>query len=93
MDNKFFIFADYIYYNGNIEQNKYLYVEDGLIKGLFKENNSEIRTYIRKNSAIFPSFINTHTHLPMVYFRGLADDLPLNDWLKIYCRKRKQMVI
>lgn len=84
MDNKFFIFADYIYYNGNIEQNKYLYVEDGLIKGLFKENNSEIRTYIRKNSAIFPSFINTHTHLPMVYFRGLADDLPLNDWLKKY---------
>jgi 5-methylthioadenosine/S-adenosylhomocysteine deaminase len=82
MDNRFFIYADYIYYNGNIEQNNYLYVEDGLIKGLFKENNSEIKTYIRRNSAIFPSFINTHTHLPMVYFRGLADDLPLIDWLK-----------
>lgn len=30
---------------------------------------------------ILPGLINTHTHLPMVCFRGLADDLPLNEWL------------
>jgi 5-methylthioadenosine/S-adenosylhomocysteine deaminase len=30
----------------------------------------------------FPGLINTHTHSPMVYFRGLADDLPLKDWLE-----------
>jgi len=29
----------------------------------------------------FPGFINMHTHLPMVLFRGLADDVPLNVWL------------
>jgi 5-methylthioadenosine/S-adenosylhomocysteine deaminase len=30
---------------------------------------------------IMPGLINTHTHLPMVCFRGLADDLPLPEWL------------
>lgn len=30
---------------------------------------------------ILPGLINTHTHLPMVCFRGLADDLMLMDWL------------
>lgn len=31
---------------------------------------------------IFPGLINTHTHAPMVLFRGLADDLPLKEWLE-----------
>ncbi len=30
---------------------------------------------------VMPGLVNTHTHLPMVCFRGLADDLPLMDWL------------
>jgi len=33
---------------------------------------------------IIPGMINTHSHLPMTYFRGLADDLPLDKWLKEY---------
>lgn len=32
--------------------------------------------------AVLPAFVNGHTHSPMVYFRGLADDLPLNVWLQ-----------
>lgn len=32
--------------------------------------------------AIMPGLINTHTHAAMVYFRGLADDLPLREWLE-----------
>ncbi|MHB8769663.1 MAG: amidohydrolase [Syntrophales bacterium] len=32
-------------------------------------------------SLIMPGLVNTHTHLPMVLFRGLADDLPLMKWL------------
>jgi len=35
-----------------------------------------------KNKAVFPGLINTHTHAAMVYFRGLADDLPLMEWLQ-----------
>ena len=33
---------------------------------------------------IMPGLVNTHTHLPMSLFRGLADDLPLNVWLDKY---------
>jgi 5-methylthioadenosine/S-adenosylhomocysteine deaminase len=35
-----------------------------------------------QGSLVLPGFINTHTHAAMVYFRGLADDLPLKDWLE-----------
>ena len=34
-----------------------------------------------RNCLVMPGLVNTHTHLPMVCFRGLADDLPLMDWL------------
>ncbi|MFP4193446.1 MAG: amidohydrolase [Desulfobacterales bacterium] len=30
---------------------------------------------------VMPGLVNTHTHLPMSLFRGLADDLPLEKWL------------
>ena len=30
---------------------------------------------------VMPGLVNTHTHLPMVCFRGMADDLPLMEWL------------
>jgi 5-methylthioadenosine/S-adenosylhomocysteine deaminase len=30
---------------------------------------------------VLPGLVNTHTHLPMTLFRGLADDLSLMDWL------------
>src|SRR4051812_11179330 len=33
---------------------------------------------------IMPGLVNTHTHAPMVLFRGLADDLALMDWLQKY---------
>ena len=32
--------------------------------------------------ALLPGFINAHTHAAMALFRGLADDLPLMDWLQ-----------
>ncbi len=33
---------------------------------------------------VMPGLINTHTHAPMVLYRGLADDLALMDWLNNY---------
>jgi 5-methylthioadenosine/S-adenosylhomocysteine deaminase len=33
---------------------------------------------------VIPGLINGHTHIPMVLFRGLADDLDLQDWLTKY---------
>jgi 5-methylthioadenosine/S-adenosylhomocysteine deaminase len=35
-------------------------------------------------SVIMPGLINTHTHAPMVLYRGLADDLALMEWLQKY---------
>jgi 5-methylthioadenosine/S-adenosylhomocysteine deaminase len=34
-----------------------------------------------RGGIILPGLVNTHTHLPMTLFRGLADDLPLFTWL------------
>jgi len=33
---------------------------------------------------VMPGLINTHTHAPMVLYRGLADDLALMEWLQKY---------
>jgi 5-methylthioadenosine/S-adenosylhomocysteine deaminase len=33
---------------------------------------------------VLPGLINTHTHAPMVMYRGLADDLALMEWLQKY---------
>ncbi len=35
-----------------------------------------------KHGLIMPGLINTHTHAAMSCFRGLADDLPLMEWLE-----------
>src|SRR3984893_10768836 len=37
-----------------------------------------------KGRVIIPGLINGHTHIPMTLFRGLADDLDLQDWLTKY---------
>jgi 5-methylthioadenosine/S-adenosylhomocysteine deaminase len=41
-------------------------------------------TIVARDQAILPGLINTHTHAPMVLYRGLADDLALMDWLNKY---------
>jgi 5-methylthioadenosine/S-adenosylhomocysteine deaminase len=33
---------------------------------------------------VLPGLVNTHSHAPMVLYRGLADDLPLMEWLNNY---------
>ena len=37
-----------------------------------------------RDQIVLPGLINTHTHAPMVMYRGLADDLALMDWLQKY---------
>lgn len=36
----------------------------------------------RPDAILIPGLINTHTHAPMSLFRGIADDLKLQDWLE-----------
>src|SRR4030095_4195904 len=37
-----------------------------------------------RGQVIMPGLINAHTHVPMVLYRGLADDMALMDWLTKY---------
>jgi 5-methylthioadenosine/S-adenosylhomocysteine deaminase len=42
------------------------------------------QTVIAAGRMVVPGLINGHTHVPMVLFRGLADDLDLQEWLTKY---------
>lgn len=42
------------------------------------------RTINASGKIIIPGLINGHTHVPMTLFRGIADDLDLQEWLTKY---------
>ncbi len=42
------------------------------------------QTIDARGKAVLPGLINAHTHIPMTLFRGIADDLDLQDWLTKY---------
>ncbi|MBW2609034.1 MAG: amidohydrolase [Deltaproteobacteria bacterium] len=48
-------------------------------------NKFDVKTVIdAKGGLILPGLVNGHTHAAMTLFRGLADDLPLMEWLNNY---------
>ena len=47
--------------------------ERAIIDGKYSSDNKIDGT----GKLILPGLINTHTHVPMTLFRGMADDLPL----------------
>jgi 5-methylthioadenosine/S-adenosylhomocysteine deaminase len=62
-------------------------VSGGIIKEVgtydeISEKYSADKVLGGKGKVVFPGLINTHSHAAMVYFRGLADDLPLQEWLE-----------
>lgn len=72
--------------NMDIVEDSQIGIKDGKIVFVRKkgDNLSDYRCdkFIdAAGSIIMPGLVNTHTHLPMVCFRGLADDLPLMEWL------------
>ncbi len=42
------------------------------------------QTINANGKVVIPGLINTHTHVPMSLFRGIADDLDLQEWLTKY---------
>ncbi len=73
----------------NIIEEGMVAIQDGDIVGLGKIN--ELKNSFRakerldaRDCLIMPGLINSHTHASMVCFRGLADDLPLKEWLTNY---------
>jgi len=63
-------------------------IKDGKILSIGKASDMRGRaarqTINAAGKVIIPGLINTHTHIPMVLFRGISDDLDLNDWLTKY---------
>ncbi len=65
-----------------------LVIENDIIKSILPLNElhtveglDEAETVILDNHILMPGMINTHTHAAMSLLRGIADDLPLMDWL------------
>ena len=75
--------------NNKVLENHALIINDGKIKDILPNDQAK-QTYSSSSiqhystHAVLPGFINAHTHVPMNYFRGLADDLALMDWLNNY---------
>jgi 5-methylthioadenosine/S-adenosylhomocysteine deaminase len=71
-----------------IIENPLIGIRDGRIALIEKGDEFSLKHYSAGETlnaagcVILPGLVNTHTHLPMACFRGLADDLPLMEWLQ-----------
>lgn len=66
-----------------INAKKDLLIKDDLIYKIDEEivQDNVDKVIDAKDKILLPGFVNTHTHLSMALFRGLADDLSLDEWL------------
>lgn len=67
-------------------ENHTLIIQNGAVRDLLptakaRENYSSDSVHELTNHALIPGLVNCHTHAAMSLFRGLADDLPLMQWL------------
>ena len=66
----------------HIKGKKDVLIKNDLIYKIEDEITDNVDKIIdAKDKILLPGFINTHTHLSMALFRGLADDLNLDEWL------------
>src|SRR5207245_566478 len=68
--------GDTITFVGKLED---LRAEIGLKLGI-----ASTKTIDARGKLVVPGFINGHTHAAMTLFRGLHDDVTLDDWLRKY---------
>lgn len=71
---------------GGMAGNAGVAVRDGKIleTGRAEELETKWKAADRKdlgNALLMPGLVNAHTHVPMTFLRGFADDLPLMEWL------------
>lgn len=90
MNSTFIVRAKYVITMNDkdeIIENGAVLVQNGKIaevntfEEILKKYKNSIPVYGNSYSALMPGFINTHTHAAMVLFRGIADDIPLKQWL------------
>ena len=62
-------------------------IRDGVILAVLPIADARLRfeaaeTVSRPDAALIPGLVNAHAHNPMTLLRGVADDLPLMQWLQ-----------
>lgn len=69
--------------NTNFENKQSILIKDNLIAEISSQIDESNASKIidATGKIVIPGLINTHTHLSMTLFRGLADDLSLDSWL------------
>src|SRR5581483_6937160 len=72
-----------------IIENGGIAIKDGRIvavgeASLMDLNYSSRQVIEAQGKVVIPGLINGHTHVPMTLFRGIADDLDLQEWLTKY---------
>lgn len=70
-----------------IHENSSLVIDEGKIVDLLDSQQALLKYQPRRlekleNHALIPGLINCHTHAAMSLLSGIADDLPLMDWLQ-----------
>ncbi|MDE2366232.1 MAG: amidohydrolase family protein, partial [Betaproteobacteria bacterium] len=64
-------------------------IDQGMIRAIVPSAEAQARfapdeRIVLGNHALIPGLVNLHIHAAMSLMRGLADDLPLMDWLNKY---------
>jgi 5-methylthioadenosine/S-adenosylhomocysteine deaminase len=64
-----------------------LIVDGGRIVAVLPQSDADVRFAPRQRlvlgtHVLLPGLVNAHTHAAMTLFRGIADDVPLKDWLE-----------
>jgi 5-methylthioadenosine/S-adenosylhomocysteine deaminase len=71
---------------GKVLKNHALAIDQGVIQAIIPNDEAQAQFDPREHvvlnhHALIPGLVNLHTHAAMTLMRGLADDLPLMEWL------------
>ncbi|MEL7642789.1 MAG: 5'-deoxyadenosine deaminase [bacterium] len=61
-----------------------IYIEDGKIVEIPSSRQSADTVIDARGKLVLPGFIQIHVHLNQTLFRGMADDMDVVDWLKLW---------
>jgi 5-methylthioadenosine/S-adenosylhomocysteine deaminase len=82
------ILSKYLFYSDVLHTDAYLIIDQDKIVGLAQDKDDpmlrDCQVIDRSSCLMMPGLLNMHGHSGMVMFRGLADDIPLRNWLEKY---------
>jgi 5-methylthioadenosine/S-adenosylhomocysteine deaminase len=90
IDADLLIFADWIIPvipKNTVLENSAIAIKDGKIIAILNQEEAHSRVNAKAtenlaNHVLIPGLVNAHGHIPMALFRGIADDIPLKQWLE-----------